>query len=49
MVTGALERMQNDADPCVLYDAQSKLWIYLHFARTPEMHGMCARLVHLTR
>ena len=29
-VSGALDRLHYEADPCVRYDAEKKIWIYLH-------------------
>lgn len=33
VVSGALDRLHYDVDPCVRYDSERKLWIYLHGAR----------------
>jgi hypothetical protein len=30
IVSGALDRLHYEKDPCVKYDLQKKLWIYLH-------------------
>jgi len=34
IVSGALDRLHYEKDPCVKYDLQKKLWIYLHKSRT---------------
>ncbi len=36
IVSGALDRLHYEKDPCVKYDLQKKLWIYLHKNRTIE-------------
>ncbi|XP_055380378.1 nuclear factor related to kappa-B-binding protein [Condylostylus longicornis] len=36
IVSGALDRMHVEIDPCVRYDAKRKIWIYLHRNRTEE-------------
>ena len=33
-VSGALDRLQNDSDPCVKFDGGKKIWVYLHHGRT---------------
>lgn len=30
IVSGALDRLHYEDDPCVKYDAEKKVWIYLH-------------------
>lgn len=30
VVSGALDRLQNEKDPCVKFDTSRKLWVYLH-------------------
>lgn len=35
-VGGALDRLQLEDDPCVKFDSEQKLWIYLHRNRTKE-------------
>ena len=35
MASGALDRLHQEADACVRYDPERKLWIYLHAQRTP--------------
>lgn len=36
VVSGALDRLHSEKDPCVKYDVNSKVWIYLHRNRTQE-------------
>lgn len=36
IVSGALDRMHTENDPCVRYDSKRKNWIYLHRNRTEE-------------
>ncbi|XP_065082462.1 nuclear factor related to kappa-B-binding protein [Ochlerotatus camptorhynchus] len=36
IVSGALDRMHTEHDPCVKYDTKRKIWIYLHRSRTEE-------------
>lgn len=36
VVSGALDRMHTQFDPCVKYDQKRKIWIYLHRNRTEE-------------
>lgn len=36
VVSGALDRLHYEKDPCVKYDIGRKLWIYLHRERTQE-------------
>ncbi|XP_022098459.1 nuclear factor related to kappa-B-binding protein-like [Acanthaster planci] len=36
VVSGALDRLHYEKDPCVKYDGNRKLWIYLHRNRTEE-------------
>ncbi|XP_075145697.1 uncharacterized protein LOC142220441 [Haematobia irritans] len=36
IVSGALDRMHTENDPCVRYDPKRKIWIYLHRNRTEE-------------
>jgi len=36
VVSGALDRLHAEGDPCVKYDAEQKLWIYLHRNRGEE-------------
>lgn len=39
MVSGALDRLHYEKDPCVKYDVNRKLWIYLHRNRTEDEFG----------
>lgn len=39
MVSGALDRLHYEKDPCVKYDIGRKLWIYLHRSRSQEEFG----------
>lgn len=39
VVSGALDRLHSEKDPCVKYDVNSKLWIYLHRSRTEDEFG----------
>ncbi|XP_061165469.1 nuclear factor related to kappa-B-binding protein-like [Saccostrea echinata] len=36
VVSGALDRLHSEKDPCVKYDVNRKLWIYLHRSRSEE-------------
>ena len=47
-MSGALDRLHYEKDPCVRYDGSRKVWIYLHRGRMEEDFGMsvCAH-VHL--
>lgn len=36
IVSGALDRMHTEHDPCVRYDPKRKIWIYLHRNRNEE-------------
>lgn len=36
VVSGALDRLHYEKDPCVKYDSDKKLWFYLHLSRTKE-------------
>ena len=33
-MSGALDRLHYEKDPCVKYNSEKKLWIYLHRDRT---------------
>ena len=44
-VSGALDRLHYEKDPCVRYDSSRKLWIYLHRARTEDDFGMSSHVV----
>lgn len=39
VVSGALDRLHYEKDPCVKYDVNRKLWIYLHRSRAEEEFG----------
>lgn len=39
VVSGALDKLHCEHDPCVRFDTQRKLWIYLHKGRTAEEFG----------
>uniref|UniRef100_A0A8C1LBJ3 Nuclear factor related to kappaB binding protein n=1 Tax=Cyprinus carpio TaxID=7962 RepID=A0A8C1LBJ3_CYPCA len=39
VVSGALDRLHYEKDPCVKYDIGRKLWIYLHRDRSQEEFG----------
>ena len=39
IVSGALDRLHYEKDPCVKYDAEKKLWIYLHKNRSIDFAG----------
>ena len=41
VVSGALDRLHYETDPCVKYDTKRKIWIYLHRGRTEEEFGEC--------
>jgi len=36
VASGALDRLHQEQDPCVTYDTERKLWIYLHADRQPS-------------
>ncbi|KAK9512387.1 hypothetical protein O3M35_000828 [Rhynocoris fuscipes] len=36
VVSGALDKLHCEHDPCVRFDTQKKLWVYLHKGRTAE-------------
>ncbi|XP_052797281.1 nuclear factor related to kappa-B-binding protein-like isoform X2 [Mya arenaria] len=36
VVSGALDRLHSEKDPCVRYDVNRKVWIYLHRSRSEE-------------
>ena len=38
VVSGALDRLHYEEDSCVKYDAEKKLWVYMHKTRTLEYH-----------
>ena len=39
IVSGALDRLHYEDDPCVKYDLENKMWIYLHRGRTVDYPG----------
>lgn len=39
IVSGALDRLHYEDDPCVRYDPENKMWIYLHKGRNLEYDG----------
>lgn len=41
VVSGALDRLHYETDPCVKYDTKRKIWTYLHRGRTEEEFGEC--------
>jgi len=36
VVSGALDRLHSEKDPCVRYDSSQRLWTYLHKRRRPQ-------------
>jgi nuclear factor related to kappa-B-binding protein len=42
VVSGALDRLHSERDPCVKFDSDQKLWVYLHRHRT-EGDFACAK------
>lgn len=57
VVSGALDRMHTEYDPCVKYDTKRKIWIYLHRNRTEadferihqQVQGMSKQLKKTSR
>ena len=39
IVSGALDRLHYESDPCVKYDPEKKMWIYLHKNRGANNSG----------
>ena len=39
IVSGALDRLHYEDDPCVKYDSEKKVWIYLHSDRDENYSG----------
>lgn len=39
VVSGALDRLHYETDPCVKYDTKRKIWIYLHRGRSEDEFG----------
>ena len=46
-VSGALDRLHYEKDPCVRYDSPRKVWIYLHRGRSEEDFGEIELHVHV--
>ena len=46
-VSGALDRLHYEKDPCVRYDAPRKVWIYLHRGRTEDDFGTCVPTLYM--
>ncbi|RXG67438.1 Nuclear factor related to kappa-B-binding protein [Armadillidium vulgare] len=44
VVSGALDRLQNEKDPCVKFDTSRKLWVYLHKSRSEKELEMMHQL-----
>ena len=44
VVSGALDRLHSEKDPCVKYDVNRKLWIYLHRSRSEEEFGKAQKV-----
>jgi len=40
VVSGALDRLHYEKDPCVKYDVSRKLWIYRHRSRAEDDFGL---------
>ena len=40
IVSGALDRLHYEDDPCVKYDSEKKVWIYLHSDRDENYTGL---------
>jgi len=40
VVSGALDRLHYEKDPCVKFDSTKKNWVYLHGDRTADELGM---------
>jgi len=52
VVSGALDRLHYEKDPCVKYDVSRKLWIYRHRSRAEDDFGLfmvalCNRADHI--
>lgn len=39
-MSGALDRLHYEDDPCVKYDSEKKVWIYLHKDRDLNYTGI---------
>ena len=46
IVSGALDRLHYEKDPCVKYNQHQKLWIYLHKNRTVDFQGWKDELIN---
>jgi len=44
VVSGALDRLHYEDDPCVRYDLDKKLWIYLHRDRSLEFASILDKI-----
>lgn len=49
VVSGALDRLHYEADPCVRYYPRRKEWLYLHRARSESEFGWYFRFVSITK
>ena len=49
MVSGALDRLHYERDPCVKYDSNRKVWIYLHRNRSEEEFGKIPGIYSIKR
>ena len=47
VVSGALDRLHYEKDPCVKYDTTRKMWIYLHRNRTEGEFGKKTKLLNV--
>lgn len=45
VVSGALDRLHYEADPCVRYYPRRKEWLYLHRARSESEFGLYSKLL----
>ena len=48
-VSGALDRLQSEADPCVKYDSVQKIWSNLHLNRSEEDFGKLQSSIDLSQ
>jgi nuclear factor related to kappa-B-binding protein len=39
VVSGALDRLHSEDDPCVIYNSEQRLWVYLH--RRRKLYEYC--------
>lgn len=42
VVSGALDRLHYEPDPCVKYEPKRKIWICLHRSRSMEEYGVAS-------